>query len=231
MSVLPSFGGSIRVRTLCLIAVEHLVIVIAVYAAAAIRFGLPGAVDDPAHEILWRASLIGLVLQICLHYSDLYDFRTLTDRRELLVGLIQALGAASLVLALLYYWIPDLIIGRGVFVIASAFIVSLVAGWRFAFEWLSRTSRAVRAPADRRHQRRVGRSGARAVQSPAGARRRARRVRRPGSRSRRDVAHQSRRHRDGRADSEHRSRAQRRSRRRQPGRRARQAADGRPARA
>jgi exopolysaccharide biosynthesis polyprenyl glycosylphosphotransferase len=125
------------VRTLCLIAVEHLVIVIAVYGAAAIRIGLAGTVDDPAHEILWRASLIGLVLQICLHYSDLYDFRTLTDRRSMLIGLIQALGSASVVLALLYYWIPDLIIGRGVFVIASAFIVSLVAGWRLAFEWLS----------------------------------------------------------------------------------------------
>ena len=110
---------------------------IAVYAAAAIRFGLPGAVDDPAHEILWRASLIGVVLQICLHYSDLYDFRTLSDRRSMLIGLIQALGSASVVLALLYYWIPDLIIGRGVFVIASAFIVALVAGWRLAFEWLS----------------------------------------------------------------------------------------------
>ena len=41
---------------------------------------------------------------------------------------------ASLVLAVLYYWIPSLIIGRGVFVIASVVVVALVAGWRLAFE-------------------------------------------------------------------------------------------------
>ena len=63
--------------------------------------------------------------------------RTLTDRRDLVTRLLRALGAASLILALLYYWIPTLIIGRGVFLIASVFVVALVVGWRVAFEWLS----------------------------------------------------------------------------------------------
>jgi sugar transferase (PEP-CTERM system associated) len=49
----------------------------------------------------------------------------------------QALGAASLILAVLYYLIPALVISRGVFVIASGFIVILIAGWRIAFDWLS----------------------------------------------------------------------------------------------
>ena len=43
-----------------------------------------------------------------LHYCDLYDLRTLRDRRDLVIGLLQALGAASLMLALLYYWLPEL---------------------------------------------------------------------------------------------------------------------------
>ena len=133
----PVFGGRVRIRTIALVAIEHVLIVVAVACAAAIRFGLAGALVDLADGILWRASLIGIVLQICLHYADLYDFRTLNDRRGLIVGLIQALGAASLVLALLYHWVPDLIIGRGVFVIASALIIALVAGWRIAFEWLA----------------------------------------------------------------------------------------------
>ncbi len=77
------------------------------------------------------------MLQVALHYCDLYDLRTLSDRRNLVVGLIQALGGASLVLAVLYYWIPQLIIGRGVFVIASVFVIVLVAGWRLAFEWFA----------------------------------------------------------------------------------------------
>jgi sugar transferase (PEP-CTERM system associated) len=74
---------------------------------------------------------------MCLHCADLYDLRTLSDRRDLFIRLLRALGAASLILALLYYWIPTLIIGRGVFGIASLFVVAFVVGWRVAFEWLS----------------------------------------------------------------------------------------------
>ena len=59
------------------------------------------------------------------------------DRRDLVHGLLQAIGAASFILAALYYWIPTLIVGRGVFAGASVLIVALVAGWRIAFEWLS----------------------------------------------------------------------------------------------
>jgi sugar transferase (PEP-CTERM system associated) len=68
----------------------------------------------------------------------LYDFRTLSDRRTTAIALLRALGAASLILALLYYWVPNLVIGRGVFGIASAISVILIAGWRIAFNWVSR---------------------------------------------------------------------------------------------
>jgi sugar transferase (PEP-CTERM system associated) len=123
-------------RRLALIGVEHVVIVLAVAVAAILRLGI----DSPTvtvDALLWRAVLIAAVLQICLHYCDLYDLRTLTDRRDLLIGLLRALGAASVVLALLYSWIPTLVIGRGVFMIASLMTIALVAGWRIAFEYLS----------------------------------------------------------------------------------------------
>ena len=130
--------GRVTSRTGTLAVVEHLLIILAVCFAAALRLG-----DDwmgnglVASGLLWRASLIAAVLQIALHYCDLYELRTLTDRRALVVGLIQALGATSAILALIYYWVPDLIIGRGVFALASVFVGALVAGWRLAFEWLS----------------------------------------------------------------------------------------------
>jgi sugar transferase (PEP-CTERM system associated) len=134
----PVLVGRVRVRTLALILIEHLLIVLAIAAAVTIRFGFErGLMHLGDGGVLWRASLIAAVLQVSLHYCDLYDLRTVSDRRGLIVGLIQALGASSLVLAMLYYWLPSLIIGRGVFVIASVFIVALVAGWRMAFEWLA----------------------------------------------------------------------------------------------
>lgn len=111
--------------------------VLSVAVASIARLGFPESFSIFFSEVLWRASLIAAVLQVCLHYCDLYDFRTLSDRRDLITGLVRALGAASVVLALLYFWIPTLVIGRGIFVLASMPIVALVAGWRIAFEWLS----------------------------------------------------------------------------------------------
>jgi sugar transferase (PEP-CTERM system associated) len=81
--------------------------------------------------------LIATVLQISLHYGDLYDLRTVRDRRDLVIRLLQALGATSVVLAVLYYWLPSLIIGRGVFVVASVLIILVIVGWRVAFDYLS----------------------------------------------------------------------------------------------
>jgi sugar transferase (PEP-CTERM system associated) len=125
--------GHFTFRTVTLVLIEHQVIVLAVTVAAVFRFDLAIVTTE-----LTNGSLIAGVMQLALHYCDLYDLRTLSDRRVLVVGLIQALGGASLILAVLYFWIPQLIIGRGVFVIASAFVIVLVAGWRLVFEWCAR---------------------------------------------------------------------------------------------
>jgi sugar transferase (PEP-CTERM system associated) len=133
---MPATFRNLNPRPATLIGVEHVVIVLAVFIAVLLRFGTP-EVFGAGLAILWRASLIAAVLQICLHYSDLYELRSLVDRRDLFIRLLRALGVASVILAVLYYWLPTLIIGRGVFVIASVFVVALVVGWRLAFEWLS----------------------------------------------------------------------------------------------
>src|SRR5690606_37854053 len=128
---------SVGPRRIALVFVEHAVIVLSVVAAAVLRLGIP---DQPVAEFVqWagRAVVVAAILQLCLYYCDLYDLRTLSDRRDLLTGLMRALGAASVMLAILYYWLPDLIIGRGVFALATVLIIMLVAGWRIAFEWLS----------------------------------------------------------------------------------------------
>jgi sugar transferase (PEP-CTERM system associated) len=124
-------------RRVALILVEHALVVLSMMVVAVARMGTPDVSAPAAIELLWRASLVAAVLQMSLHYCDLYDLRTLSDRRDLFRGLLRALGAASFILAVLYYWVPMLVIGRGVFAVASVLIVALVAGWRIAFEWLS----------------------------------------------------------------------------------------------
>ena len=135
---MKGLSGNLKARTAVLIASEHALIVSSVVLAAVLRLTLPGLIERFGWGVVWRASLIAGVLQVSLHFCDLYDLRTLSDRRATVVALLRALGAASLILALLYYWIPRLIIGRGVFAIASVVFVVLVAGWRIAFNWISR---------------------------------------------------------------------------------------------
>src|SRR5688572_10902890 len=91
------FFGRMTFRTATLVLIEHELIVLAVTLAAILRFDTGAVAAELADgSLLWRASLIAAVLQIALHYCDLYDLRTISDRRNLVVGLIQALGGASL---------------------------------------------------------------------------------------------------------------------------------------
>jgi sugar transferase (PEP-CTERM system associated) len=82
--------------------------------------------------------LVAVVCQLCLYYSDLYDFRIVSDRRELFVRLTQALGATSVILAVAYFWLPQLMLGRGVFILSAAVVLVVITGWRVAFEWITR---------------------------------------------------------------------------------------------
>ncbi len=126
----------IQSRQVALVGVEHALVVLSLAIATTVRLGVETVMVEPL-LLLGRSMVVALVLQICLHYCDLYDPRTLADRRDLIIGLIRALGASCVVLALLYYWFPVLVLGRGVFMLASLLIIALVAGWRIAFEWLS----------------------------------------------------------------------------------------------
>ena len=136
----------LRIRLLTLVACETVLIVVAVIAAAYLRLG------DDAWELLaletglFKALLIAGVTQICLFCAGLYSLRFLSDRQAFLVSILNALAAASLVLAAIYYWVPDLIIGRGVFLPAAAFVITFVIGWRVMFEWAVEGGRAEQGP-------------------------------------------------------------------------------------
>src|SRR5688572_6853090 len=81
----------------------------------------------------WKIALVTLICQLCLYYNDFYDLTLVHSNREVVVRLLQAGGAASIVLAALYFAMPELMIGNGIFV--SALFVFLVAilAWRLAF--------------------------------------------------------------------------------------------------
>lgn len=126
----------VPLRVATLVVFETALIVIAVGIAAYARLG-EWAWDILVYEHgLAKTLLVAGVAQACLYYADLYNLRLVSDRRELFIRIIQALGAASFILAALYFWFPVLVIGRGVFAITAVLVVTLVVAWRLLFDWL-----------------------------------------------------------------------------------------------
>lgn len=115
---------------------ETAMIVLAVTAAAAIRLGPAAALDVvTTAEGLLKAGVVAAICQLCLFFADMYDLRLVADRRELFVRLLRSLAATTLILAAVYFWSPTLIVGRGVFLLTTAFIIAAILTSRLLFEW------------------------------------------------------------------------------------------------
>jgi sugar transferase (PEP-CTERM system associated) len=125
------------IRLLLLVTFELGLIILAVAAAAYVRLGEWAWIIVGTEHGLEKTLLLAVVTQGCLYFADLYDLRVVADKRELFVRLLQALGAASFILAAVYFWFPSTIIGRGVFMVAAIFIVTLIGGWRFVFDLMA----------------------------------------------------------------------------------------------
>jgi len=124
-------------RPVVLIAGESCLLTASVALSSYLRLGSDAWITFATAEGIFRVLLVVGVCQLCLYYADLYELRGLNSYRELIVRLMRALGSTSLILAGIYYWSPDLIIGRGVFLISVVFMLSLVVSWRAVFAWLT----------------------------------------------------------------------------------------------
>src|SRR5258708_30903037 len=75
----------------------------------------------------------GIVLVTCgisLYYNDLYASRVVNRRSELFVYLFQAVGTGWVILAILYYLIPDHSLGRGIAVLSAPTVLVFLLSWR-----------------------------------------------------------------------------------------------------
>ena len=125
------FNRYVSMRSLTLFAGELLLIFGSVVLAASLQ-----ATPDLGAN-LWKIGLVTVVCQLCLYHNDFYDLTLVYSSRELVVRLLQAVGAASIVLAALYFTIPALMIGDGIFVSALLVFVVGILAWRLLFNQLS----------------------------------------------------------------------------------------------
>jgi sugar transferase (PEP-CTERM system associated) len=131
------FNRNVSVRGLTVFAFE----VVLISGSMALAAGLHGAfaADGPnaAGTILWKIALVTALCQLCFYYNDLYDLNVVQSNRELVVRLLQATGAAAIVLAAACVAAPSLILDPGTFVTALGVFVVAVLTWRITFNHLA----------------------------------------------------------------------------------------------
>jgi len=120
-----------------LLLAEAVLVFGAIIGAVYLRLGF----EDGHGELLARQGLLktALATVFCLaafYLFDLYDFIVMHDRRELVLRLIQALGLAWIALAFAFYAFPQVMLGRGISLIALPLALTLMVGWRVSIHWL-----------------------------------------------------------------------------------------------
>lgn len=126
-------------RTLTLIVADAAIVFGGVILAMYLRLGFDGG---PAHELAdrngWlKVALVTLTCVLSLYFYDLYDYVVMTNRRELMLRLVQALGVGWALLAFVFYLVPPLMIGRGVSMISVPLVLVLLLGWRIVIHILT----------------------------------------------------------------------------------------------
>src|SRR4029077_16896371 len=109
--------------------VEALLIVLSLICAVKLRFW-----NNPTEFDLYltfpdfagQAAIVVFVCMACFYYNDLYDLTTGYSAVERVLRVEQSLGAASLLLGLLYFLFPSLLLSRGVFIIGMILVTALV---------------------------------------------------------------------------------------------------------
>jgi sugar transferase (PEP-CTERM system associated) len=126
------FNRYVSPRGLTVFGCEILLIFGSVAIAARAHGGGAAIAGD-----VWKIALVTGLCQICFYYNDLYDLTIVHSSRELLIRLLQAAGAASIIIALLYLVVPSIAIGNGIFVSSLVIFLIAIVAWRLLFNRLA----------------------------------------------------------------------------------------------
>jgi sugar transferase (PEP-CTERM system associated) len=123
------FNRHISVRGLTVFGFETMM----VSASVAIAAHLQGSLNDAA-DTLWKVVVITALCELCFYYNDLYDLTCVHAKGELVVRVLQGMGAAAIALAAVSMLLPSLRLGSGTFLMTLGVLVIAMPLWRFAFD-------------------------------------------------------------------------------------------------
>lgn len=132
--MLKIFHTYFPIRNILFVLGEGALIYLSLFIAMLLRFHWKVPEAEFTHAIWIRILVITLVYQISLYYHELYEIKRVQKIFDLSVRIIQALGAACIILAGIYYVYPPLILGRGIFLIGLFLLIFFIVSWRFLYQ-------------------------------------------------------------------------------------------------
>jgi sugar transferase (PEP-CTERM system associated) len=119
------------IRNAIFVLGEGIIIFVSVMIACYIILGQQSL--NIENSMIVKALLITLVCQASLYYNDLYDLKVTDTFSELAIRLLQALGAATIFLAIVYFIFPAVIISNGIFLVSIVIVILFIVSWRVGY--------------------------------------------------------------------------------------------------
>jgi sugar transferase (PEP-CTERM system associated) len=112
----------------------ELLVIFGSMTLVAARYG-PAA--DPM-SAAWKGSVVTALCLLCIYFNELYDLTIVRTNREMVIRLLQAVGTALILLALLYLALPGLMVANGAALPATALFLTGIFTWRCVFNQVAR---------------------------------------------------------------------------------------------
>ena len=94
--------------------------------------------DDEFSTAVWKGAVVSVLCMLCLYYNDLYDLTVVRTTREVFIRLLQSVGSALILIALLYILMPWLVVADGASLPAFAILLTGILAWRLVFNHFTR---------------------------------------------------------------------------------------------
>jgi sugar transferase (PEP-CTERM system associated) len=89
--------------------------------------------DDDLSTSIWKGAVVSGLCMLCLYYNDLYDLTVVRTTREVFIRLLQSIGSALILIAVLYLAVPWLMVADGASLPAFAIFLTSILAWRLVF--------------------------------------------------------------------------------------------------
>jgi sugar transferase (PEP-CTERM system associated) len=126
----------VTVRSMTLVLLDILVMVGATVTAVWLRLGESVTFTLSVAGYLYAIVLIIVVHMAVLYYHELYALKGQVELNTMAVSVAQSVAIASVLLFGLYYLVPQLAIGRGIFIFNLVLLPPLLTATRMVYLWL-----------------------------------------------------------------------------------------------